>query len=35
MKNLSMFKTVILIIDFQNDYFGDGKFVLPNILKSR
>lgn len=33
MKNLSMFKTVLLIIDLQNDYFDDRKFILPNIQK--
>lgn len=33
MKNISMFKTVLLIIDLQNDYFGCGKFILPNIRK--
>lgn len=33
MKNLSMFETVLLIIDLQNDYFDDRKFVLPNIQK--
>lgn len=33
MKNLSMFKTVLLIIDLQNDYFDGGKFILLNIQK--
>lgn len=33
MKNLSMFETVLLIIDLQNDYFDGGKFILLNIQK--